>query len=360
MRKRLFLMIALCGALAAQAAEQPFGRGRLNVRKLAENAVRIQYREGNAQQEPLPEWIYVKDEEVETRGINVRLDKRKGTLIVQNRKGEAVFTATGHQLEGGEGQLTFVSPQDEYLFGLGQFQDGYSNLRGLSRRLTQVNTQISVPMLISSKGYGILWNNYGLTEFNPCRQSVRLSPLTLHPSPLTSEVVNVTSTEGGRREVRQRNLFGATIDVTEEGDYALLLDVGQKMARRHNLTIDGAVVIEMQNLWLPPTASAIVHLTAGQHQLEAELTKDDQPVVFFDKIRDETVFRSPVADAVDYTVFIGTPDDIYAQALGIRPAGHRRCLSGPWATSTAASASTRPTRFCRRPSASATSSCPSA
>ena len=305
-------MIALCGALAAQAAEQPFGRGRLNVRKLAENAVRIQYREGNTQQEPLPEWIYVKDEEVETRGINVRLDKRKGTLIVQNRKGEAVFTATGHQLEGGEAQLTFASPQDEYLFGLGQFQDGYSNLRGLSRRLTQVNTQISVPMLISSKGYGILWNNYGLTEFNPCRQSVRLSPLTIHSSPLTSEVVNVTSTEGGRREVRQRNLFGATIDVTEEGDYALLLDVGQKMARRHNLTIDGAVVIEMQNLWLPPTASAIVHLTAGQHQLEAELTKDDQPVVFFDKIRDETVFRSPVADAVDYTVFIGTPDEIIA------------------------------------------------
>ena len=305
-------MIALCGALAAQAAEQPFGRGRLNVRKLAENAVRIQYREGNTQQEPLPEWIYVKDEEVETRGINVRLDKRKGTLTVQNRKGEAVFTATGHQLEGGEAQLTFASPQDEYLFGLGQFQDGYSNLRGLSRRLTQVNTQISVPMLISSKGYGILWNNYGLTEFNPCRQSVRLSLLTLHSSPLTSEVVNVTSTEGGRREVRQRNLFGATIDVTEEGDYALLLDVGQKMARRHNLTIDGAVVIEMQNLWLPPTASAIVHLTAGQHQLEAELTKDDQPVVFFDKIRDETVFRSPVADAVDYTVFIGTPDEIIA------------------------------------------------
>lgn len=312
MKQRLLLIVALCGVLAAQAAEQPFGRGRLNVRKLAENAVRIQYREGNAHEEPLPEWIYVKDQEVHTRAISVRLDKRKGTLTVQNRKGEAVFTATGHQLQGGEATLSFASAPDEYLFGLGQFQDGYSNLRGLSRRLTQVNTQISVPMLISSKGYGILWNNYGLTEFNPCRQSVRLSPLTLHPSPLNAEVVNVTSTEGGRHEVRQRNLFGATIDVKEEGDYALLLDVGQKMARRHNLTIDGAVVIEMQNLWLPPTASAIVHLTAGQHQLEAELTKDDQPVVFFDKIRDETVFRSPVADAVDYTVFTGTPDEIIA------------------------------------------------
>lgn len=32
------------------------------------------------------------------------------------------------------------------------------------------------------------------------------------------------------------------------------------MARRHNLAIDGENVIEMQNLWLPPTASGIVHL----------------------------------------------------------------------------------------------------
>jgi alpha-D-xyloside xylohydrolase len=33
-------------------------------------------------------------------------------------------------------------------------QDGHLNLRGLPRRLTQVNTQISLPFLLSSKGYG--------------------------------------------------------------------------------------------------------------------------------------------------------------------------------------------------------------
>ena len=48
----------------------------------------------------------------------------------------------------------FVSPPDEYLFGTGQFQDGYLNIRGLSRRLTQVNSQISIPFILSSKGYG--------------------------------------------------------------------------------------------------------------------------------------------------------------------------------------------------------------
>jgi alpha-D-xyloside xylohydrolase len=195
------------------------------------------------------------------------------------------------------------------LYGLGQFQDGYSNVRGLSRRLTQVNTQISIPMLMSSKGYGVLWNNYGLTEFNPCGQSVKLIKSA---GAGAREEVNVTSTEGGKKEVRERHIFGATIDIQEDGDYALLLDVGQKMARRHHLLIDGQPVIEMQNLWLPPTASKLVHLTKGVHQLSAELTKDDLPVLYYNKVKDETTFRSPVAEAVDYTVFVGTPDEIIA------------------------------------------------
>jgi alpha-D-xyloside xylohydrolase len=105
-------------------------------------------------------------------------------------------------------------------------------------------------MLISSKGYGILWNNYGLTEFNPCSKSVTL---TKRQGAGAREEVDVTSTEGNKREVRERHIFEATIDVAEAGDYSLLLDVGQKMARRHNLCIDGQPVIEMQNVWLPPT-----------------------------------------------------------------------------------------------------------
>ena len=182
-------------------------------------------------------------------------------------------------------------------------------MRGLSRRLTQVNTQISIPMLISSKGYGILWNNYGLVDFNPADQSVALEK---QAGASGQETVNVTSTEGSRQEVRQRNRFAATLQIAETGDYALLLDVGQKMARRHNLAIDGEAVIEMKNLWLPPTASTIVRLTKGTHELTAELSNGDQPVVYYKKVTDETVFRSPVADAVDYTVFVGTPDEIIA------------------------------------------------
>ena len=101
-------------------------------------------------------------------------------------------------------------------------------------------------MLLSSKGYGVLWNNYGLTEFNPCE---RVVTFTKRSGAGQREVVDVTSTEGGKREVRERHIFDALISVDEDADYTLLLDVGQKMARRHNLVIDGETVIEMQNLW---------------------------------------------------------------------------------------------------------------
>ena len=298
--RKLISAILFCVVAVVAAAQN------LSVTYVAKNAVRVRYTNQTAKSD-LPDWLYVKHDVLKQADITAVV--KGNTLIVKDKTGKAIFSAKAHQLVGSEATLTFDSPKDECLFGLGQFQDGYSNVRGLSRRLTQVNTQISIPMLISSKGYGVLWNNYGLTEFNPCSESIKLIKQAGEGK---REVVDVTSTEGGKREVRERHIFEAAIDIPEAGDYALLLDVGQKMARRHNLLIDGKPVIEMQNLWLPPTASKIVHLSKGKHQLSAELTKYDQPILYYNKVKNETVFRSPVADGVDYTVFVGSPDEIIA------------------------------------------------
>ena len=310
MNKIKFFLIAAAFLVSvfSYAESVKFGKGTLNVRYVARNAVRIQYAEGEVKND-LPDWLYVKHGAVKSNDVKVDVDSRRQVLTVKNRQGRVVFTATRHQLEGGEATLTFASPKDEYLCGLGQFQDGYANVRGLSRRLTQVNTQISLPMLLSSKGYGVLWNNYGLVDFNPSDRSVKL---TRREGEGASEVVNVTTTEGGRQEVRRRNIYEATIDVAAAGDYALLLDVGQKMARRHNLVIDGQKVIDMQNTWLPPTTSAIVRLTAGRHTVTAELSRGDNPVLYYGQVKDETTFRSPVAPQLDYTVFVGSADEIIA------------------------------------------------
>ena len=158
-------------------AQEKFGNGQVTVQTVAKNAVRVQYTEGAQQPSDLPDWLYegrIGKGGLKNDRVKVKVDGKRQQIVIRDKGGKAVFTATCHRFHDGEATLAFTSDKDECLFGLGQFQDGYSNVRGLSRRLTQVNTQISLPMLISSKGYGILWNNYGLTEFNPCSRSVRL------------------------------------------------------------------------------------------------------------------------------------------------------------------------------------------
>ena len=186
MIKKKLLLIGLCllgcASMNAQQAE---------IIPLAENAVRIQY--GKPQVSKLPEWVYVNDSKSfipefltpayakgysykSSKGIKALVDK-KGNVIIRNSKGKIIFKSVGMSLKPSSVQgestniaeLSFKSPLKgiEYQYGLGQFQDGVSNVYGLTRRLTQVNTQISIPMMMSSKGYAILWNNYGMTEFNP-------------------------------------------------------------------------------------------------------------------------------------------------------------------------------------------------
>ena len=54
----------------------------------------------------------------------------------------------------------------EALYGLGQHQAGVWNYRGESVDISQDNTNISVPLLLSSNGYGIFWNNASRSRFN--------------------------------------------------------------------------------------------------------------------------------------------------------------------------------------------------
>lgn len=62
----------------------------------------------------------------------------------------------------------FVNMWDtqEAFYGLGQHQAGVLNYRGESVDISQDNTNISVPLLLSSNGYGIFWNNGSRSRFN--------------------------------------------------------------------------------------------------------------------------------------------------------------------------------------------------
>ena len=336
--KRITLMLAgllLFAGCAHKEVRIATDEGTLVLRPLLDNAIRVRLEP--ADYKPLPELVYTeevdapkfsvtrKDGVVEVRTAAMTARYEGGLLAFFDADGKLLLQEESRSLEPAtvQGEPTYAatqrfrSPEDEFLFGTGQFQDGFLNVRGVTRRLTQVNTQIALPFILSNKGYGLLWNNYGLTDFNPADQCVAL---TADEEEGRTETVNATGTSGNRRERRMFRTFAGSIDIPEGGTYALLLDVGQKMARRHFLAIDGETVVDIANTWLPPTVSAVTTLAAGTHSIAVEGVRNDEPVLYWRKVDGSTTFRSPVAAALDYTVFAGKADEAI---------GAYRTLTGP-------------------------------
>ncbi|MBW7460968.1 glycoside hydrolase, partial [Paenibacillus sepulcri] len=63
-------------------------------------------------------------------------------------------------------KLAFEWETGEALYGLGSHEEGIMNLRGTSQYLYQQNMKAVVPMLVSTKGYGVLVDSYSLMTFH--------------------------------------------------------------------------------------------------------------------------------------------------------------------------------------------------
>lgn len=69
---------------------------------------------------------------------------------------------------GGDFEITcrFESDNKEKIFGMGQYQHEFLDLKYTSLELAQRNSQISIPFYISNLNYGFLWNNPGIGKVN--------------------------------------------------------------------------------------------------------------------------------------------------------------------------------------------------
>ena len=218
--------------------------------------------------------------------ITVRVNLASGAITFLSKDGKTVL-AEPHA--GGKSfdvpsvwetkewqvQQTFVSPSDESLYGLGQHQEGVWDLRGVPMRLHQSNTNISIPFLLSSKGYGILWNNPSLTDFNPADQVIQIDP------------------ETGKGKFRTGG----------RGSYGFLVSSDN----RNELTVelDGRQVVNLQNMWTPTSASGAIELDGNtEHEV---IARGGPPGVQL-AVRppeDTTTFRSEVGQAIDYYLIYG-------------------------------------------------------
>lgn len=112
---------------------------------------------------------------VDSPSTQVQIDPRTGQVRLLTAGGQALV---GEKVYG----TRFTAKKDlgadtyrvrqwfrlapgEALYGLGQHQNGWLNQRGHSTTLKQNNLDIAVPVLHSSRGYGLFWDNYSTTQF---------------------------------------------------------------------------------------------------------------------------------------------------------------------------------------------------
>ncbi|MDR2475359.1 MAG: DUF4968 domain-containing protein, partial [Bacteroidales bacterium] len=102
-------------------------------------------------------------------------------LLRENKGGGKIFSDMAEEgLKAYTVQQVFESPADEAFFGLGQHQADEFNYKGKNEVLYQYNTKVSVPFVLSSKNYGILWDNYSLTKFGDSRDYANLDQFKLY------------------------------------------------------------------------------------------------------------------------------------------------------------------------------------
>ena len=230
---------------------------------------------------------------VTTRKLNVAIDKASGAVAFYDVSGNLLLAepATGGKampaaLVNGESSFqpeqSFTSPADEFIYGLGQFQEGIWNWRGMPQQLRQLNTQIAAPMIVSSYGYGLFWNNASLTEFNP-----------------VGTQVNLTNKSG-------------IYTTTGIGDYVFIVKDGDRRGLI-GMQVNGQTVAAITNMWVPYTISGKITLPASTACSVNLLGGGKDAKIFARPLGDTTTFRSEVGDAIDYYFFYGpTADEIVA------------------------------------------------
>ena len=113
---------------------------------------------------------------VDTSTGLVSFTDKQGKPILEEDKSGVSFKKI--KVEGTDGYTVrdvFKTDDQEALYGLGQHQADEFNYKGKNEELFQYNTKVSVPFVISTKNYGILWDCYSLMRFGDKRPYSQLN-----------------------------------------------------------------------------------------------------------------------------------------------------------------------------------------
>ncbi len=209
-------------------------------------------------------------------------------------------------------QQMWRSDPDESLYGLGQRQEGKLDVKGYDFDLWQRNMVVVMPFLVSSRGYGILWDNTSFTKFGDIRPFEPVPGFQFSPA--------AAAATGG---------IVGPLDVPVTGNYQFRTYSNGTV----EVSIDGRTRIKhwKQN-WAAEYDQFTVHLEAGKRYSLAVTVSSPSDFRFEWKTpppTSDTSFWSEVGEAIDYYFVYGPePDQVVA---GYRDLTGQASLLPQWA-----------------------------
>jgi alpha-D-xyloside xylohydrolase len=165
------------------------GTGSLKVQVCSDSVIRVLYSPTalfpkqadfvvTKQNWPATQWTMNSTDDavtLTTSLLKVTVTRKDGAIAYGELNGDPLVEESSRRLtpEKVNGEDTYraesfvnIYGSHEALYGLGQHQAGVWNYRGESVDISQENSNIAVPLMLSSKGYGIFWNNASRSRFN--------------------------------------------------------------------------------------------------------------------------------------------------------------------------------------------------
>ena len=387
----LLLCASVCAVIAAAQVvvpeKQPDGivvpiqDGFLKIAVRADNTVRVVYAKDRSFFErkslvvlpagkSLPAWQFRSDAKqatITTAKLTVRVDLASGAVSFFDPSGKPILSEKngGRQVTPAEvqGEKTFHVQQqwepnaDESLYGLGENHLGLLDLKGYDLDLWQHNGTDAVPFLVSSRGYGILWDNPSYTRFGDLRPfgaipAAQLFDATGKRGGLTGSYyagahferlvaqradakidINIPDLTPNTNRVIHPDLPDGDVSVRWEGELAPAVTGDYLFQAFSNngikLWVDDQLVMNhWRQFWLPWNDLSRVHLEANRrYHVRLEWTKDQAGLIAMNLLwktpapEPATSLWSEVGDGTDYYV-------IYGPELDQVIAGYRQ-VTGP-------------------------------
>ncbi|RJP63400.1 MAG: DUF4968 domain-containing protein [Ignavibacteriales bacterium] len=290
--------------------------------------------------------------EISTAKLKVRVKQETGAvtfldknenIILQERSADGKVITPARVMDEDTYNIRqfFNSPEDEAFYGLGGHQNGIMNYKGHDVDMWQYNTIDIIPFLVSSRNYGILWDNNSRTKFGDIREYKSISSLKLYDKDgkeggLTAEYFSDTEFKNlftTRTESRIEHEF---LDVNDKypagfsknnGSIRWTGQIGSDVNGVHKfrfyvssyvkMWIDGKLIVDSWKMnWLPWTHLPTIEMLPGEkHSIKIEWIPFEGYIglKYLDPINEDTKntisLYSEVADLIDYYFVHGSNID---------------------------------------------------